>query len=910
MQNLNDQQAKASCLKTEDDTTFTNRRSDQAVRAAIQKVQAHFFDPSAIDNVFATALTEIETISNADYAICWKLDDAKLSLLHNESAATAVFTSRFSNKKSNVVNVCEQWHLNERYIFRPRVYNNNCPQMYSQMFGPHNELCSSAFFPVVVADQVRGIIILGKCEGAFEDNLLSRITPLVGSVMCAIQSCYKSEFGLSSLNTQLSENDFLNNMLAFSPSGVLIVENNTIIISNPSAVDIVNGKTEGEYERVESFNGTSIFEILPNYSDLFQWSKQPDSYKADQTRKGLYLWQNQELVRTDGSTCHINLSVFRYSHISNDESKRSGSNTSRIRQYTAIQLQDLSGLQLNGQIKRNHELKTNAIENTLPIGIVRIRLDWFCEFANEKWAEFTGMDAKSCKARGWIAGVHNDDLSSLLEDLYICVSFEQGFRKVLRLVSPCGKIKWVDFQAKPIYDEAQKVYGFVGAASDITEQRNYESHLKALSETDQLTGLSNRQAMSGRLQRAFNASVDSGNSIALMFLDLDGFKYVNDTYGHHNGDDVLKEVASRLKKQLEDEDIVARFGGDEFVILLGPSNRRFMVDTIARRIVKSLAKPFVISDQNVSLSASVGIAVGNANSSNAKELMKQADTALYLAKDDGKNTYRFYDSQLQVKAKLKGELLVALKQGIENSRFELLFQPIVCAQTRKVRGVEALLRFRGFDDKMILPTDFIPLLEETGLIVDVGKWVLHQACLQLSILSATGEFSSDIYMSVNASAKQLVNKAFVDEIKVCCNQYNVDPRMLVVEITETTIINEPEEAAIVLSSLRELGVRTALDDFGTGYSSMTYLQKYAFDILKIDKSFVDELGTNFDNMRIIKAIIALAESFALSVTAEGVEFDDHIGLLESMGVDSIQGFTIGHPMCLSECLHVSDGYIL
>jgi EAL domain-containing protein (putative c-di-GMP-specific phosphodiesterase class I) len=165
-------------------------------------------------------------------------------------------------------------------------------------------------------------------------------------------------------------------------------------------------------------------------------------------------------------------------------------------------------------------------------------------------------------------------------------------------------------------------------------------------------------------------------------------------------------------------------------------------------------------------------------------------------------------------------------------------------------------------------------------------------------------------MSVNASAKQLVNKAFVDEIKVCCNQYNVDPRMLVVEITETTIINEPEEAAIVLSSLRELGVRTALDDFGTGYSSMTYLQKYAFDILKIDKSFVDELGTNFDNMRIIKAIIALAESFALSVTAEGVEFDDHIGLLESMGVDSIQGFTIGHPMCLSECLHVSDGYIL
>ncbi len=453
---------------------------------------------------------------------------------------------------------------------------------------------------------------------------------------------------------------------------------------------------------------------------------------------------------------------------------------------------------------------------------------------------------------------------------------------------------FVEFSIFPRRDSKGKVSGFRGIGHDITERKRAEDRIKYLATHDVLTDLPNRLMFSHLLNHAIQAAQRYGRQLAVLFVDLDRFKIINDTLGHEAGDQLLQCVATRLKQTLRAVDVVARLGGDEFVILIEEINDLEQVATVARNVLSTAMKPMTIMGEECRVTASIGISTYPKDAENEQSLMKNADIAMYFAKGEGKNNYQFYSKDIKAQSIERLLIETNLRMALERKEFSLHYQAKLDFKTGVITGVEALLRWQNPSLGSVPPLQLIPVAEETGLIVPIGRWVLRTACAQNVAWQRQG--LPPICMAVNLSLRQLTDPALIEDIKTALKDSGMEPNLLELEITESMVMHNPERMIKVLSKIKNLGVRLAIDDFGTGYSSLSQLKHFPVDTIKVDRSFIRNIPDNSEDKAIAEAIIVMGKTLGLTVVAEGVETQEQMNFLQGHTCDEMQGFYFSKPV--------------
>lgn len=454
--------------------------------------------------------------------------------------------------------------------------------------------------------------------------------------------------------------------------------------------------------------------------------------------------------------------------------------------------------------------------------------------------------------------------------------------------------RWIALAGDPVIDLAGKYQGYRGVGSDVTDVRRTQERLTNLANIDVLSGLPNRARVRQLLGEALSNARDGTRPCAIMFLDLDAFKPVNDTFGHPKGDQVLKGVARRLEKEVGACGQVGRMGGDEFAVVVSDVNDRRDVEALAVRIIRAVAEPFMVEKAEIRIGVSIGCAFGPVDGQSVDDLIQKADLALYQAKGQGGGAFCHFSAQMQNAAEDRQRLENDMREGLKTGQFRLAYQPLIDTASQRLIGFEALIRWHHPTRGIVPPNEFIPLAEETGIILPLGDWVVREAC------KAASHWASDIGVSLNVSARQLVSPAFPGTVREALSKYKLSPNRIEIEVTESVFLGDTDGALEMLKRLRALGLGIALDDFGTGYSSLGYLNKAVFHKLKIDGSFVREAATNKEAVAIIQSIVALARSFRMTVTAEGVETNEDFERMRGLGCHQIQGYLFGRPMSFED----------
>jgi diguanylate cyclase (GGDEF)-like protein/PAS domain S-box-containing protein len=453
--------------------------------------------------------------------------------------------------------------------------------------------------------------------------------------------------------------------------------------------------------------------------------------------------------------------------------------------------------------------------------------------------------------------------------------------------------------ATPFFDDRGNLAGMIGVSTDISERKALEAELERRASHDPLTGLPNRHTLVDRLGQALLRTKrgKEGRKVGVLFMDLDGFKTINDSLGHEAGDRLLVTVAERLRKRLRPEDVLARFGGDEFAVLLEEVADASETIRVAQRIAESLREPFTVNDHQVNLSTSVGIALGSAHTKDDPEgMLRNADAAMYKAKEQGLGCYAVFDPAMQTRAQERLELEAELRRALEQGEFVLYYQPEVSLYNGSMVGLEALLRWQHPERGLLKPSAFVPLAEETDVIAPIGRWVLEEACRQAKRWEEEHPLASPMTMEVNLSSKQLRRRELARTVEEALTRAGVEAHTLALDITETVLIGASEHNAQALEALKKMGIRLSLDDFGTGYSSLSYLKRLPVDRVKVDRSFVKGLGGNATDTAVVRMIIELCHTLGVEVLAEGVETSEQAALLKDMGCDVGQGYYFARPL--------------
>lgn len=475
-----------------------------------------------------------------------------------------------------------------------------------------------------------------------------------------------------------------------------------------------------------------------------------------------------------------------------------------------------------------------------------------------------------------------------------------------RILLPNGEERIVHAEAEVSRDENERAVWMAGIMQDITERKLAEEQIYNLAYFDSLTGLPNRLLFKEHLAHALAHADRTGRLAAILFLDLDRFKYINDTLGHGIGDKLLQGVAERLLVCVRKSDVVgreegggltssvARLGGDEFTVLLTDISSVQDAARISQRIITAVSQPFTLDAHEVIVTTSIGISLYPDDGSDIVNLIKNADTAMYYAKDLGRNNFQFYTQSMNVSTLERLALENHLRKALEREEFILHFQPLFDINSTEIIGVEALVRWKHQELGMVSPGEFIPLAEETGLIIQIDEWVLRTACKHAVKWQESG--FPPIVMSVNLSGQHFIRENLLETVASALRDTGLDPCYLELELTESVLMKNAEETVSTLRALKAMGVHISIDDFGTGYSSLSYLKRFPLDTLKIDRSFVNEITTDSDSAEITKAIIAMAHSLKLRVLAEGVETEEQLAFLRAHGCEVLQGFLFSRPL--------------
>ncbi len=533
-----------------------------------------------------------------------------------------------------------------------------------------------------------------------------------------------------------------------------------------------------------------------------------------------------------------------------------------------------------------------------PNPVWRIDKDGKCDYVNRAWLEFTGRTEAQELGDGWADGLHPDDREHYFSIFLSAFKRREPVSLEYRLRYRDGSYHWLFDHGAPFTDLDGEFAGYLGACYDIDERKQYESQLEYQAQHDALTGLPNRNLLADRITHLISQIRRNDSLAGVVFLDLDNFKVINDSLGHEVGDQIIRAVSARLVAAVREGDTVARYGGDEFVIVLDDMAQEQYLSDITRKLMAEMVAPFHIDGRDIIVTVSLGVAVYPRDGEDPATLLRNADTALYRAKEAGRNTVQFYAAGMNQRLMARLDLERDLRQALENGEFLLHYQPQVNFASGAIVGVEALVRWQQPERGLVSPGEFIPLAEETGLIVPLGEWVLREACRQARAWHDAG--LPQIVMSVNLSARQFRAPGLVQTILGVLAESGLETHCLEMEITESMLMRDPEGAIAVLDELRQHGVHFALDDFGTGYSSLNYLKRFPIHRIKIDQSFVFNVTTTPEDAAIANAVIDLAHGLNLKVIAEGVETEEQRFFLQAKGCDEMQGYLFSRPLPAQE----------
>lgn len=567
--------------------------------------------------------------------------------------------------------------------------------------------------------------------------------------------------------------------------------------------------------------------------------------------------------------------------------------------YLVALVQDISA-------RKAAEERFRATFEQAAVGIAHVSLDRRYLMVNQKLCDMTGYTRDELLAMRSSEIAHPDNRSvenakrkKLLENKLHTYSVERCY------VRKDGATIWVNQTVSLVRDAAGMPQYFLRVVQDVTERKEAQERLMHLAHYDPLTSLPNRAFFNNRLTQTLALAQRNDRTSGVCLIDLDQFKAVNDTLGHGAGDKLLQLVSERLSKCVRTGDTVGRLGGDEFAVILSELTVPQDAGQVAQKIIDALAAPFHIEGHEVYTTASIGIALYPADSENIDTLMRNADVAMYSAKAQGRNVYQFYTVEMNERAVKRIHLENKLRRALEREEFLLLYQPKLNIETGATVGFEALLRWQPPDSAVVPPDRFIPLLEETGLIIPVGEWVLRAACTQIREWLSAGVTPAPI--AINLSARQLEQNDFGATVGRALNEFGVEPRWIEAEITESALMEKPQEAIAVLAELKALGICLAVDDFGTGYSSLSYLKRFPVDTLKIDGSFVRDITSDADDATITRTVITLAHSLGLQVIAEGVETEEQLAFLLDHRCDEAQGYLFAKPLPAHQCTALLAG---
>lgn len=556
---------------------------------------------------------------------------------------------------------------------------------------------------------------------------------------------------------------------------------------------------------------------------------------------------------------------------------------------------------------RESEEKFRLISESSKVGIFQIDQSGKYNYVNEELSRITHLSAQQLLSAGWLSTVHPDDrrhISDLLQ-----VLFKKGTEASLEcsLLLADGSQKWISGHVAPLHKADGQQEGFLGTILDITELKQANDQLEQMAFYDTLTGLANRRLFRNRLEHMLGNIPRNGGGVALILIDLDHFKHVNDSMGHDSGDSLLTVVSERLKHCVRFTDTVARLGGDEFAVILPNVPDTQTVSQISDKILAALSKPVMLDEQEIAVSASLGIAMAPEDSQSAETLIKNADLALYRAKGDGRNNSKFFTTEMNTDLVKHLRLIQDLRAAIDNESFLLMYQPQIDLLSGQLVGFEALVRWRTADNKIVSPVDFIPVAEETDLIIPLGRWILRAACEQMSAMLGDKLVNNRAVMTVNLSIRQFQDPDLIGFIQRTLFECNLNPTQLELELTETVLMENLEATLESLNKIKKLGVGLSIDDFGTGYSSLGYLKRLPVNVVKVDRSFVMDIPHDKDDMEITAAVIAMAHKLRYKVVAEGIETREQYEFLRETGCDYGQGYYFSPPLSTEDintfCLH-------
>jgi diguanylate cyclase (GGDEF)-like protein len=570
----------------------------------------------------------------------------------------------------------------------------------------------------------------------------------------------------------------------------------------------------------------------------------------------------------------------------------------------SLMIEELDSVQHNLEqtvVERTKELRQREAEleaqntrfdaaiSNMSQGLVMFDADARLVICNQRYLSMYRLDAADIKPgttldrvieRRTASGTFSGNPDDFIENISASVKFGEQVTQFIELN---------DGRTVAVVRRPMAGGGWVATHEDVTERRQAEMKIAHMARHDALTDLPNRVLLRERLNEALS-QVNRGRRLAVLYLDLDLFKNVNDSLGHPTGDELLREVADRLRGCVCETDTISRVGGDEFCIIQAGIAHATEAEQMARRVAEVIKSPFDLGGQQIMIDASIGIALAPADSSEADELLRNADMALYGAKADGRGVYRFFEANMDARMKDRRALEMALRSAFDKGEFELYYQPVVNLDKEQVRCCEALLRWQHPERGMVSPTEFIPIAEEIGLIVPLGEWVIRRAC------EDAAKWPGEVCVAVNLSPTQLSTKSLLPAVLGALASSRLLPHRLEIEITEAVLMQNSEINLRTLHELRALGIRISMDDFGTGYSSLSYLRSFPFDRIKIDRCFIKGLGDDSESDAIVQAVAGLADSLGMTTTAEGVETRQQLDRVRHLGCTDVQGFFYSPPM--------------
>ena len=872
--------------------TETERRADFEVRQAVDNIQTRFLE--RVGDRVARGLSPRELgeeliiealrLVDAAYGCVLRIDtspsDAKARTRVILDAVVSVDTSNVLSRQHDTLLHRQADRLLQEVIDTGKsIFCNDVDSQVSvNLPSCHPRIHSYALLPICEKSELRALLFVANARERFDLVLINRLQSMLDAFMRVHINSIVNR-GINNVIADIGETSRqLVTLLDATFNGVMTVDDNCCITAFNRACEKMFGveinQTLGSPASV--FLPETVIETLTRRAANYH-----NSLQAHDERP--YVIKDVSARRADGRSFAVELSMFH----------------TRVKDkvFTTMVFNDISDRLQSARELQSAAVQYQTLTQLAPVGIVKLNQEWTCDYANDMWCQLTGQSLEKNMDSGWIEALHEDQRPQTLMEMRRALLDGQTYRQVVRLDPPDGRPLWVSMNATGLMNSLNMLTGSLVVIMDITEQYMAERRLTQIAHHDALTGLPNRTSFLDQLHRSLDDRKPHG-IIALLFIDLDGFKAVNDTLGHDAGDELLQQVAHRIRHTVREDDIVARLGGDEFTVTLRTLDNSQDASIVADAIVHALKQPFLLQMEEVYVSASVGIALATGMEGrgvqDANSLIKQADVALYRAKLSGRSRHVFFTPELDQAQRDRSVMITSLRRAVDRQDFELFYQPQLLIKEQRLLGFEALLRWPQDTGEHVSPGAFIDVLEETGLIGELGEWAIGQACGQHRIWLRKGLIGPATTMSVNVSARQLGMPHFAQRVAAILDKHSMRPDSLILEITESALVQTIETN--IINDIKQLGVQISLDDFGTGYSSLAYLSQLPLDHLKIDRSFIADISRFPHAITVIKSIIALARTLGIRVIAEGVEDGDILPMLAMEGCEGYQGYHFSQPL--------------